>query len=203
MALNINGTTGISGLDGSVSAPPIVGTDSNTGISFGSDSIKLSTGGVERLTISNTGCAGAGKVLQVVSNFTAAAGGGFATSSTSYVTDAALPTASITPTLATSKVMIIAYIGMQHDNSGQVENTIYRIISGGATTDLSGGNTYGLVFKGGTNPEWGYAGVQITDSPNTTSQVTYTWYSRSEGGQTVTPVHTASTIGIQLLEIGA
>ena len=145
----------------------------------------------------------AGNILQVQHNFNAATGGGFATSSTSYVTDAALPTASITPTLATSKVMIIAYIGMQHDNSGQVENTIYRIISGGATTDLSGGNTYGLVFKGGTNPEWGYAGVQFVDSPSTTSQVTYTWYSRSEGGQTVTPRHTASSIGIQLFEIAA
>ena len=96
-----------------------------------------------------------------------------------------------------------AYIGMQHDNQGQVENTVYRIISGGATTDLSGGNTYGLVFKGGTNPEWGYAGVQFVDSPNTTSQVTYTWYSRSEGGQLVTPRHTGSTIGIQLFEIAA
>ena len=145
----------------------------------------------------------AGNIIQVQHSFNAAAGGGFATASTSYVTNAALPTLAITPTASSSKILIIAYIGMQHDNQGQVENTIYRIISGGATTDLSGGNTYGLVFKGGTNPEWGYAGVQLVDSPNTTSQVTYTWYSRSEGGQTVTPVHTASTIGIQLFEIAA
>ena len=34
MALNINGTTGISGVDGSVSAPTLTGTDSNTGITF-------------------------------------------------------------------------------------------------------------------------------------------------------------------------
>ena len=144
----------------------------------------------------------AGNILQVQHNFVTDQMG-FATSSTSYVTHSNLPTLSITPTRSTSKIYVSSYIGMQWDNGDQVENTIYRIISGGATTDLSGGNTYGLVFKGGTNPEWGYAGVQITDSPNTTSQVTYTWYSRSEGGQTVTPVHTASTIGIQLLEIGA
>jgi len=145
----------------------------------------------------------AGNILQVQHDYTAATGGGFSTASTTYVTDAALPSLAITPSSTSSKILIIAYIGMQHDNTGQVENTIYRIISGGATTDLSGGNTYGLCFKGGHNSEWGYAGVQLTDSPNTTSQVTYTWYSRSEGGQTVTPVHTASTIGIQLLEIAA
>ena len=54
MALNINGTTGISGVDGSVSAPAVTGTDSNTGITFPSaDTIKFSTGGVERISITN------------------------------------------------------------------------------------------------------------------------------------------------------
>jgi len=59
MALNINGTTGISGVDGSVSAPAVTGTDSNTGITFPSaDTIKFSTGGVERMAISNSGVSG-------------------------------------------------------------------------------------------------------------------------------------------------
>mgnify|MGYP003113720095 CR=1 FL=1 len=48
MALNINGTTGISGVDGSSSAPAVTGTDSNTGINFGSDILGFNTGGVER-----------------------------------------------------------------------------------------------------------------------------------------------------------
>ena len=59
MALNINGTTGISGVDGSVSAPALTGTDSNTGITFPSaDTIKFSTGGVERMSITNSGITG-------------------------------------------------------------------------------------------------------------------------------------------------
>jgi len=59
MALNINGTTGISGVDGSVAAPAVTGTDSNTGITFPSaDTIKFSTGGVERMAISNSGVSG-------------------------------------------------------------------------------------------------------------------------------------------------
>ena len=61
MALNINGTTGISGVDGSVSAPAVTGTDSNTGITFpAADTIKFSTGGVERIVINNSGISGTG-----------------------------------------------------------------------------------------------------------------------------------------------
>jgi len=68
MALNINGTTGISGVDGSVSAPAVTGTDSNTGITFPSaDTIKFSTGGVERLAISNSGLSGDGSGLTGIS----------------------------------------------------------------------------------------------------------------------------------------
>ena len=50
MALNINGTTGISGVDGSASAPALTGTDSNTGINFASDTVNINTGGVTRAT---------------------------------------------------------------------------------------------------------------------------------------------------------
>ena len=55
MALNINGTTGISGVDGSASAPALQGTDSNTGINFGSDTVNINTGGVTRASVSSIG----------------------------------------------------------------------------------------------------------------------------------------------------
>lgn len=203
MALNINGTTGISGVDGSLSAPAIAGTDSNSGITFPSaDTIKFSTGGVERLSIDNTGCVGAGKIIQVQHNLVTDQLG-FATTSTSYVTHSNLPTLSITPTRSTSKIYVSSYIGMQWDNGDQVENTIYRFISGGATTELSGNNTYGLVFKGGATTEYGYAGVQFVDSPSTTSQVTYTWYARSEFGGSVSPNHGGCAFAMTLMEIEA
>ena len=61
MALNINGTTGISGVDGSVSAPAVTGTDSNAGITFpAADTIKFATGGVERMSITNSGVTATG-----------------------------------------------------------------------------------------------------------------------------------------------
>jgi len=63
MALNINGTTGISGVDGSASAPAVTGTDSNTGINFGSDTVNINTGGSTRATIDSSGS------LDVPTNF--------------------------------------------------------------------------------------------------------------------------------------
>ena len=59
MSLELSGTTGVKGVAGSVSAPSIVGDDTNTGISFpAADTIKFSTGGVERMAITNSGISG-------------------------------------------------------------------------------------------------------------------------------------------------
>ena len=64
MSLELSGTTGVKGVAGSVSAPSIAGDDTNTGISFPSaDTIKFSTGGVERLSITNSGLSGDGSGL--------------------------------------------------------------------------------------------------------------------------------------------
>ena len=60
MALSINGTTGISGVDGSASAPALQGTDSNTGINFASDTVNINTGGVTRAKIDSSGRVGIG-----------------------------------------------------------------------------------------------------------------------------------------------
>jgi len=55
MALNINGTTGISGVDGSASAASIAGTDANSGLSFASDTVNINTGGTTRATVDSSG----------------------------------------------------------------------------------------------------------------------------------------------------
>jgi|TARA_R100000455_G_C6247554_1_gene104939 hypothetical protein len=51
MALNINGTTGISGVDGDNATPALQGSDSNTGVSFGSDIVRLNTGGSTKVEV--------------------------------------------------------------------------------------------------------------------------------------------------------
>jgi len=60
MALTINGTTGISGVDGSASAPVFTGNDSNTGLSFGTDIVNVNTGGTTRLSVDASGRIGVG-----------------------------------------------------------------------------------------------------------------------------------------------
>lgn len=55
MPISINGTTGISGVDGSAGTPALQGTDTNTGIAFGSDVIIGSTGGSERFRCDSSG----------------------------------------------------------------------------------------------------------------------------------------------------
>ena len=103
MALNINGTTGISGVDGSVSAPALTGTDSNTGITFPSaDTIKFSTGGVERMQITNSGVSSSGHILQVVQTVKTDT---FSASSGSTVDITGL-SVSITPSSSSNKVLV-------------------------------------------------------------------------------------------------
>ena len=127
MALNINGTTGISGVDGSVSAPAVTGTDSNTGITFpAADTIKFSTNGVERMSITNSGVTGTGvggKILQVVSGTTTTQA--YLSNSTT-LTDTGL-TATITPASGTKILVIINqpfYVGSYNfagDSYGRIK----------------------------------------------------------------------------------
>ena len=123
MALNINGTTGISGVDGSVSAPALTGTDSNTGITFpAADTIKFSTGGVERMSITNsgiTGIASGGKVLQVVQESkknTASETVGSGTNDNSSGLTGDLISKAITPSNASNLILVRAslMVGISH-----------------------------------------------------------------------------------------
>ena len=123
MALNITGTTGISGVDGSVSAPALTGTDSNTGITFpAADTIKFSTGGVERMSITNsgvTGIASGGKVLQVVQESkknTASETVGSGTNDNSSGLTGDLISKAITPSNASNLILVRAslMVGISH-----------------------------------------------------------------------------------------
>jgi len=55
MTITINGTTGISGVDGSSGTPAYQGNDANTGISFGTDIVTINTGGTARVTTDSSG----------------------------------------------------------------------------------------------------------------------------------------------------
>jgi len=51
MAVVINGTTGITSVNGSAAAPSVTGTDTDTGIVYGTNTLSLATGGTTAVTI--------------------------------------------------------------------------------------------------------------------------------------------------------
>jgi len=62
MAVTINGTSGIAGVDGSAGTPAIQGGDANTGVFFpAADAVAITTGGSERMRINSSGDVFVGK----------------------------------------------------------------------------------------------------------------------------------------------
>tara|TARA_Y100000114_G_scaffold36599_1_gene32111 strand:+ start:103 stop:654 length:552 start_codon:yes stop_codon:yes gene_type:complete len=121
-----------------------------------------------------TSTASLGKLLQVQS---ANLGTSIQITSTSYVTTGV--TVNITPTSASSKILIATSFPIYKSGSNAaVDVTLYR-----DSTNLGDG-TYGFGQFANLGGAGGICGVnlQFSDSPNTTSQVTYTVYGKINSG---------------------
>ena len=193
MALNINGTTGISGVDGSVSAPALTGTDSNTGITFpAADTIKFSTGGIERMQITNSGVSGtgisAGKILQVVQTFKTDSTSQSGNSSTTFY-DISGMSVSITPSSSSNKVLVM-WTAQVASSGASGRGNIIRLLRGSTEigSGTGGSSTNGQVYHRTVqyNPET--KNMMYLDSPNTTSATTYKlqWSVEGSGGSATT-----------------
>ena len=60
MTLILSGSNGITDVNGTAAAPAITGTDTDTGVFFGTNTVSLSTGGTERLQVDTSGNLGLG-----------------------------------------------------------------------------------------------------------------------------------------------
>jgi len=60
MPLTLNGTTGIAGVDGSAGTPAARGSDTNTGIVYGTDTVQIATGGTAAVTVDSSQNVGVG-----------------------------------------------------------------------------------------------------------------------------------------------
>ena len=181
MALNINGTTGISGVDGSVSAPPLAGTDSNTGISFGSDTIKFATGGVERMSITNSGVSGTGKILQVKQTVKTDAFS-FSASATGNVSGGVsgdVSTVSLACSSTSNKVLIRVVLNAAHESDNRIGLVL---CADGTQIDGALGAARGnrsrvsaSTMPGGSAHTTVMFGHEYLHSPSSTSSITYSY----------------------------
>jgi microcystin-dependent protein len=156
MTVTINGTTGITNVDGSAATPAVQGTDTNTGIFFpAADAVGISTGGTEKVRVASAGQIGIGGANYGTSGQVLTSGGA-----------AAAPSwASGTPSGA-----IMPYAGSTSPtdwllcSGGAVSRTTYAAlfaiigttygIGDGSTTfnlpDLRGRSAFGVDDMGGT-----------------------------------------------------
>ena len=143
--------------------------------------------------------AGGGKVLQVVSaNYATAT-----SNSTSTFADTGL-TATITPTSATSKVLVIVSQNGCTKSAGSSQNRISMRLLRGATSILSLGDYFG--YDGIATEVIGESiSCNYLDSPATTSATTYkTQFMNPQNQASVSVQFTSShNSTITLLEIGA
>ncbi len=142
---------------------------------------------------------GGGKVLQVVN----ATYSTIATSTSATFADTGL-TASITPSSATSKVLVFANInGNQRDGGSTGDMYVKLKLLRGATDLIEFENRQGI-FSSATTLGTGGTGTTYLDSPSTTSSTTYkVQFARGDGNGNIRVQSDTSTSTITLMEIGA
>jgi hypothetical protein len=172
--------------------------DTPARLAVGADGTVLTAASGEATGLQWAAAAAGGKVLQVVqaTNSTAAA------NSTTTYADTNL-TASITPSAATSKVLVIVHQNGTTKSNGNVNNANYlKLVRG--VTDLT---TFGASVGFTSTAIYNYVGSCSTaylDSPNTTSATTYKTQFKNDVAAAAVGVQTGSaTSTITLMEIGA
>ena len=145
------------------------------------------------LTNATTAGFPAGSVLQVVSTKYDGSSGQISTSSTSYV-DSNIDL-TITPSSASNKVLVRAFVQIFLNTQAHAKIAIYR----NDTTEILQSS---IIFtSAGTIAGQGM--IEILDSPNTTSATTYSIYFLAAAGTATINGESNSDAGITAMEIAA
>ena len=173
MTVTIDGTTGLASIDGSASAPSVRGSDSNSGIAYAADSIKFSTGGTERVAISNTSYPRILQVIQTAKTDTASV-------SVNYANQADIGlSASITPVATSSKIFVKCSMMATTQNAFGLFIWLVRGSTNIMLADASGSRTRcsrywsGYSEAASDNYKLEHIELDFLDSPSTTSSTTY------------------------------
>jgi hypothetical protein len=177
----------------------IINASTSTGLVQSADTsgiIQFQSNGSTKATLNSSGFSYPGAVLQVVQTAPIA---NLITTSTSYVNFSDLNT-SITPTSASSKILIIAgalniYNGAANAN---MQITLYR-----GATNLGGANGYFFYAYGNSSINLSFPQtITYLDSPATTSSITYGVYGKTSSGS-MSFNNGNSQLSMVLMEIAA
>ena len=151
---------------------------------------------LKKMTVSNlVANAGGGKILQVIEDTLEAE---FESSSTSYVETGL--SVNITPSSTSSKILILGNAAGDTKGDRYIYATIFR-----DSTNLSSGtgaDGFAIIHEGNSARLYGALPVMKLDSPNTTSQVTYTLRARTNSGTFRITQHNQTSV-IIVMEVGA
>ena len=182
MAVTISGSTGIANVDGSVSAPSTRGQDSNSGISYAADTIKFSTGGVERLAISNSGLSVG--IIKTVHNYKTDT---FSSTAEDAWTNITGVTLTNTPAATGNKHMGVFYLNFGREAHHTIVGFRVTRSIGGATATVISNSVAAGTSGGAANYQSQLHGlramydvnglmacaVSLYDAPSTTSECVY------------------------------
>lgn len=170
--------------------------DTPSRLAVGTNNYVLTADSAQASGLKWAAVSGGGKVLQVVSANTTT----YAQNNTNSYVDTSL-TASITPTLNTSKILILVQQGGIFINSGSQANACSLRLLRGATA-LS--DMYNIALHAYTGNLTASAAMNYLDSPATTSSTTYKTQWANPGNLSYTTCQDSSSMStITLLEIGA
>ena len=158
MSLILNGTTGISDVDGTAAAPALTGTDTNTGIFFpAADTIAFAEGGAEVMRINSSGFVGIGtttptRALTVVGTWT---------NTGDYLMDSGSPQFAWS-----SGDLRFKYGGLGGTEAARIDSSGNLLVG---TTSVSSSCKFSLAYSGSTNN--GMAFVDSAASGTTSAAV--------------------------------
>ena len=169
--------------------------DTPARLAVGTNGFVLTADSTESTGLKWVAPAGGGKILQVVNATHATA----VTSSTSTYVDSGL-TASITPSSATSKILVIAFLDVQKDTGDAFVKS--RLVRG--ATEIATMGTQSAYTGTSTTNNVGSVGITYEDSPATTSATTYKVQFASTGNNAAAIAQAGSArSSITLMEVGA